>query len=80
MLECDIARSMDTQAVFNFWKSMWGFAIAFFVYDWGENYGFVEEYAIQGALATGVGAMLCAILITQGMKIRRWQGLPVTEA
>jgi hypothetical protein len=23
---------MDTQAVFVFWKAIWGFAIAFFVY------------------------------------------------
>jgi hypothetical protein len=23
---------MDTQAVFIFWKAIWGFAIAFFVY------------------------------------------------
>lgn len=68
---------MDTQAVFNHWKFMWGFAIAFFVYVWGAEHSFIQEYAIQGALATGVGALVCGLSITKGYEIRKWQGVPV---
>lgn len=57
---------------------MWGFAIAFFVYEWGTEHGFLEEYLIQGALATGVGFLLTIGLIAKGHSVRKWQGMPVT--
>ncbi|WWC90310.1 uncharacterized protein L201_005243 [Kwoniella dendrophila CBS 6074] len=78
VLEGYISRSMDTQAVFVFFKSIWGFAIAFFVYDWGEEHGFLSEYIIQGALAAGVGAVICFIFIWKGRSIREWQGMPMS--
>jgi len=52
--------------------------IAFFVYEWGQEYGFTQEYAIQGATATGLGAILCFVFISKGYEIRKWQGMPVT--
>lgn len=67
---------MDTQAVFTFWKMIWGFAVPFFVYDWGTRVGFTQSYAIQGALATGVGFILCLGLIWKGRAIRMAQGMP----
>jgi len=79
VLEGFISRSMDTQAVFVFWKAIWGFAIAFFVYEWGMESSFLTEYAIQGALAAGVGGLLCALLIWKGHEIRRWQGMPIAK-
>ncbi|WVQ61881.1 uncharacterized protein L199_000014 [Kwoniella botswanensis] len=79
VLEGYLSRSMDTQAVFVFFKSIWGFAIAFFVYDWGEEHGFLSEYIVQGALASGVGAILCAVLILKGRSIRKWQGMPMAS-
>lgn len=78
VLEGYMSRSMDTQAVFIFFKSIWGFAIPFFVYNWGEDHGFFEEYITQGALAAGVGAILCAVFILKGYEIRKWQGMPIS--
>ncbi|KAE8541563.1 hypothetical protein D1P53_002926 [Cryptococcus gattii VGV] len=78
VLEGYMSRSMDTQAVFIFFKSIWGFAIPFFVYNWGEDHGFFEEYITQGALAAGVGAILCAVFIWKGYEIRKWQGMPIS--
>ncbi|WVW83541.1 hypothetical protein I302_105562 [Kwoniella bestiolae CBS 10118] len=78
VLEGYLSRSMDTQAVFVFFKSMWGFAIAFFVYDWGEEHDFLSEYIIQGALAAGIGAIICGLFIMKGRSIRRWQGMPMS--
>ena len=56
---------------------MWGFAIAFFVYEWGTEKGFVSEYAIQGALAAGGGLLVCLLLLWKGYDIRKAQGMPV---
>ncbi|GAA6049562.1 hypothetical protein JCM3770_000849 [Rhodotorula araucariae] len=78
VLESYLPRSMDTQAVFVFFKSIWGFVIPQFVTSWGEERGYLEEYIIQGVLAAGVGALLCVGLIVKGHSIRRWQGMPVT--
>ncbi|WWC61522.1 uncharacterized protein I303_104106 [Kwoniella dejecticola CBS 10117] len=79
VLEGYLSRSMDTQAVFVFFKSIWGFAIAFFVYDWGEEHGFLSEYIVQGALAAGVGAIICIVFILKGRSIRDWQGMPTAS-
>ncbi|OWZ59582.1 hypothetical protein C356_00867 [Cryptococcus neoformans c45] len=78
VLEGYMSRSMDTQAVFIFFKSIWGFVIPFFVWDWGADHGFLEEYAAQGALAAGIGAILCAVFIWKGYEIRKWQGMPIS--
>jgi hypothetical protein len=67
---------MDTQAVFVFWKAMWGFAVAFFVYDWGLESDFLTEYIIQGILASCLGALICGAFIWKGYQIRKWQGMP----
>lgn len=69
---------MDTQAVFNFFKSIWGFAISFFVYSWGEEHDFLIEYIVQGCLAAGVGALLCFLLIYKGYELRSVQNMPIT--
>lgn len=64
---------MDTQAVFVFWKCIWGFTIAYYVYDWGLEDGFVTSYAIQGALVTGLGLALALGLIWKGYELREWR-------
>lgn len=64
-------------AVFNFWRMAWGFAVAFFAMQWGVNVGWTAAYAAQGALAAGLGAILCAALIWKGKSIRAWQGMPM---
>lgn len=79
VLETYLPKSMDTMAVFNFWRMMWGFAVAFFAYNWGLKSGFLEEYITQGALAAGLGFILCAALIWKGRAIRQWQGMPMFE-
>ncbi|CAO1637682.1 unnamed protein product [Jaminaea pallidilutea] len=66
---------MDAQAVFVFFKSIWGFAIAFFVMEWGEEKDFMSEYLIQ--VATGLGAMLCAGALWKGQSLRESQGMPM---
>jgi hypothetical protein len=68
---------MDTQAVFVFFKCIWGFAVSYFAYDWGLESSFLIESAVQGALAVGLGALLCWGFITFGYRIRKWQGMPV---
>jgi hypothetical protein len=78
VLETYLSRSMDTQAVFVFFKSIWGFAIPFFVSEWGEETDYLSEYAAQGALATGVGFLLAGGLIWKGYELRRSQGMPLT--
>ncbi|ORY73633.1 major facilitator superfamily domain-containing protein [Leucosporidium creatinivorum] len=78
VLETYVSRSMDTQAVFVFFKSIWGFAIPFFVTSWGSEADYLSEYAAQGALATGVGFLLAGGLIWKGYELRKWQGMPVT--
>ncbi|KAM0756080.1 MFS general substrate transporter [Meredithblackwellia eburnea MCA 4105] len=80
VLEVYLPRSQDTQAVFIFWKCIWGFVIAYFVYSWGLNSSFLTEYLVQGALAAGVGAILCAGLILKGHALRKWQGMPISDS
>ncbi|WRT64448.1 uncharacterized protein IL334_001380 [Kwoniella shivajii] len=77
VLEGFLSRSMDTQAVFVFFKSIWGFAVPFFVYEWGQEHGFLGEYIVQGALAAGIGAIICVVFIWKGYEIRQWQGMPL---
>ena len=76
VLETYITRSMDTQAVFTFWKCIWGFVVAFFVEEWGQKHGFLQEYAVQGALSTGLGTILCAGLLMWGKNLRQVQRMP----
>lgn len=47
VLESYLPKSMDTQAVFQFWKMMWGFAVSFFAMQWGEADGVLTAYAVQ---------------------------------
>lgn len=70
---------MDTQAVFVFFKCIWGFVIPQFVTLWGEERGYLEEYIVQGVLSAGVGALLCVSLILKGRSLREWQGMPVSQ-
>ncbi|KAK6906019.1 hypothetical protein I203_106854 [Kwoniella mangroviensis CBS 8507] len=79
VLEGYLSKSMDTQAVFVIFMSIWGFAIAFFVYHWGEEHGSLSEYIVQGALESGVGTILCAVFILKGRSIRKWQGMPIAS-
>ncbi len=76
VLESYLQKSMDTQAVFQFWKMMWGFAVSFFAMQWGEADGFTVAYGVQGALACGIGLVLAAMLIWKGEAIRMAQGMP----
>jgi len=79
VLETYIEKSMDTQANFIFWKCMWGFAIPFFAHQWGVATSWLSSYAIQGALAAGMGAIICVGLIWKGYELRRAQGMPVSN-
>lgn len=79
VLETYLPKSMDTQAVFQFWKMMWGFAVSFFAMQWGVADGFLTAYAIQGALACGIGIALAALLIWKGQAIRMAQKMPAFE-
>ncbi|KLT40406.1 MFS general substrate transporter [Cutaneotrichosporon oleaginosum] len=79
VLESYLEKSMDTQAVFQFWKMMWGFAVSFFAMQWGQASGFTNAYAVQGALACGVGLVLTVMLLWKGEAIRMAQRMPVFE-
>lgn len=79
VLECYITKSMDTQAIFVFWKMLWGFAVPFFAYQWAIATSFTAAYAIQGALAAVMGGIVCVGLIWKGYEIRKWQGMPVSN-
>ena len=74
-----MARSGDCGVVFTFWKMIWGFAVAYFAMEWAERDGFLAAYAIQGALALGLGAAVCTLLIWKGRDIRDYQGMPLFE-
>lgn len=75
--ESYLSRTMDAQFVFIFFKCIWGFAIAFFCYEWGLETSWLEAYGIQAALATGLGFILCLALIFKGEALRRAQGMPM---
>lgn len=75
--ECYITKPMDAQAVFVFFKSIWGFVIPFFISVWGANTGFLTEYCVQGALAFVIGTFLCTLFLAKGRSIRKWQGMPL---
>lgn len=79
VLETYLPKGMDTQAVFTFWRLMWAFACAFFVFDWGMKHGWLKEFIIQGALGLGLGVLLCFGLIWKGKGLRVWQGMPQLE-
>jgi hypothetical protein len=79
VLESYLTRSMDTQAVFIFFKSIWGFAVAYFILPWCEKDGYLVAYGIQAALSAGLGLMLWAGLTRYGLAIRRAQGMPTVE-
>jgi hypothetical protein len=70
VLECFLPQGMDSMAVFNFFRMLWGFAIPFFVWNWGLQHGWLACYITQGALSAGLGALLCVFLIWKGRAIR----------
>lgn len=76
VVECYLDAAMDTQAVFNFWKFMWGFAVPFFTMQWGESSGWIACFAGMGAILAGGGALLIAFLLWKGPAIRRKQHMP----
>ena len=78
-LESYVARSMDTQAVFNFWKCMWGFVTPFFCMLWGLKDGWIATYCAQGAILLGLGLIVNTFLIYKGYNLRRRQGMPIIE-
>lgn len=75
-LETYITHGMDTQAVFNFCKYMWGFVVPFFLMDWGLKDGWIACYCAQGAILAGGGFILLTCLIWKGFDIRKWQNMP----
>lgn len=96
VLETYLTRAMDTQAIFVFFKCIWGFAVSYFAIvsrplstryktnlrssltrqQFEEETSLITEYAVEGALATGMGALICGIFIWKGEAIRRAQGMP----
>lgn len=70
---------MDSMAVFNFWRMLFGFIVPFFVYDWGVKHGWLECYITQGALSAVLGTLLCAFLLWKGRAIRAKQNMPIWE-
>ncbi|EJT49814.1 hypothetical protein A1Q1_01040 [Trichosporon asahii var. asahii CBS 2479] len=79
VLETYISKGMDTQAVFNFWKYLWGFAVPFFTMKWGETRGWMACFCGMGAVLTGFGALMIAGLIWKGHAIRKWQNMPMED-
>jgi MFS family permease len=79
VLETYISKGMDTQAVFNFWKYLWGFAVPFFTMKWGETRGWMACFCGMGAVLTGFGALMVAGLIWKGHAIRKWQNMPMED-
>ncbi|BGP04650.1 putative transporter [Rhodotorula toruloides] len=77
VLESFLPRSTDGQAVFIFFKSIWGFAIPFILTSLETSTGYFKGYMMMGALATGVGFILCGGLIWKGYEVRKGQGTPV---
>jgi hypothetical protein len=65
--------------IFQFWKCIWGFAVPFFVFQWGARSSWAAEYIAQACIVLGLGALLCAGLIRYGERVRRAQGMPSTD-
>jgi len=76
MLESFLSEPMNAMAIFQFWKCIWGFAVPFFVYNWGVNSSWQDEYIAQAFLVSGLGAILCGCFIVWGHRIRTAQGMP----
>ncbi|GEM06232.1 major facilitator superfamily protein [Rhodotorula toruloides] len=77
VLESFLQRSTDGQAVFIFFKSIWGFAIPFILTSLETSTGYFKGYTLMGALANGIGFLLCVGLIWKGYEARKWQEMPV---
>lgn len=56
-----------------------GFAVTFFAMQWQEATSLLSAFAIQGALAAGLGALICFGLIFGGYRLRLAQGMPVVR-
>jgi MFS family permease len=79
VLECFLPAGMDSMAVFNAGRMLWGFAVPFFVWSWGSTKGWLGCYVTQGALSAGLGTILCAFLLWKGRSIRAKQNMPIWE-
>ncbi|KAI5452524.1 hypothetical protein NCC49_000687 [Naganishia albida] len=79
VLETYLSKSMDTQANFIFWKCIWGFVVTYFAYEWVVADGVLVAFAVQGALATGMGLLICLGLIWKGESLRNAQHMPKAE-
>lgn len=77
ILESDLPRAMDTQAVFTFWKFIWGFVVPFFAMDWGHESGWIVCYVGQGIILLVGGFLMLFGLIWKGYSIRKAQGMPI---
>lgn len=79
VLETYITAGMDTQAVFNFWKYLWGFVVPFFTMTWGETRGWMACFCGMGAILVGFGGLMFCGLIWKGHAIRKWQKMPMED-
>lgn len=80
VLETYLTRSMDTQAIFIFFKAIAGFAVSYFAIQWEVESSLIEEYSVEGALATGLGVIICGVFIWKGEAIRQAQGMPMIDS
>ncbi|KAJ9118155.1 hypothetical protein QFC22_004059 [Naganishia vaughanmartiniae] len=79
VLETYLTKSMDTQANFIFWKCIWGFVVTYFAYEWVVADGVLTAFAVQGAIATGMGLLVCILLLWKGEAFRHAQNMPKAE-
>ncbi|BEJ12983.1 hypothetical protein CspHIS471_0301570 [Cutaneotrichosporon sp. HIS471] len=79
VLECNLPQGMDSMAVFNFFRMLWGFVCPFFVWNWGIKHGWLACYITQGALTAGLGVIVCSFLLWKGRAIRAAQNMPLWD-
>ncbi|KAL9939226.1 hypothetical protein V8E36_002039 [Tilletia maclaganii] len=79
LVECDLPQAGSTITLSNLIKNAWGFAAPFFIPAWAAK-GIRTSFLVQAAISLGSGALLVAILLPFGRKIRQAQGLPTLPA
>ncbi|KAL9939227.1 hypothetical protein V8E36_002040 [Tilletia maclaganii] len=73
LVECDLPQAGSTITLYNLIKNAWGFAAPFFIPEWAASGGIRTSFIAQAVISLGSGALLVAVLMPFGRKIREAQ-------
>ena len=73
ILDCFPSAAGEVCSLINFSRTIAGFSVGYFQFQWGENAGFDVSFGIQSAIV-GAAALLTVVLVMFGERMRQFGG------